>query len=106
MFDAQLEELYRAGKQYVREVLFNWVLAARVLTAWAELETTTAAADDELAHYDGFSRPRPRPTDLALAAVHAVHPDASAQRFPIQHARRASDGETLCASGTVSADAL
>ena len=68
-------------------------------------ETTTTAAD-ELAHYDGFSRPRPRPTDLALAAVHAVHPDASAQRFPIQHARRASDGETLCASGTVSVDAF
>jgi hypothetical protein len=81
------------------------VLAARVLTAWTELETTTTA-DDDLAHYDGFSRPRPRSTDLALVAVHAVLPDASTKRVPVQHARRGSGSEKLWASGAVSADAL
>ena len=29
VFDAQLEELYRAGEQHVRDVLLNWVLAPR-----------------------------------------------------------------------------
>ena len=107
VFDDKLEELYRAGKQHVRDVLLNWVLASRVLIdAWTELETTTAAAADDFAHYDGFSRPRPRSTDVALVAVNAVHPCAGAQCFSVQHARRGSGGEKLCASGAVSANAL
>jgi hypothetical protein len=75
VFDDEVEELYRVGQQHVRDVLLNRVLAARVLTAWTELETTTAAdvVVVVVVHYDG-SRPRPRPTDLALVAVHAVHP--------------------------------
>jgi hypothetical protein len=93
------------GSNNVRDFLLDWVL--RVLTAWTELETTAAAdADDDLAHYDGFSRPRPRPTDLALVAVRPVLPYASAERVPVQHARRGSGSEKLCASGAVSADAL
>ena len=60
VFDEKLEELYRAGKQYVRD-LFSQVFAARTLTdASTELETTTATAtpaddDDNDAHHDDFS---------------------------------------------------
>ena len=85
----------------------NWVLAAPVLAeAWIELGTATAAAAAADARHDTSSRPRPHPTDLALLAVHAIHPDAGAQRFPVQHACCGSGGEKLCAAGAVSADAL
>ena len=88
--------------------------------ARTELETTTDDADNLTCH-DGFPQPGSRPTDPALVAVHAVHPDANAryartqthadagagtQRVAVQHARRGSGGEKFWTPRTVSTDAV